>query len=69
MLDYLSKYLISKNKSFLEMWKHLSVITDEVRVGHEGQFLTVLLSKLDWGGDCISDQIVHKGSTACPWVA
>lgn len=53
-------YLICQDDPLFEMGKHLLVISDEVGVRHEGQFLAVLRSQLYWGGNHVCYQVVHE---------
>jgi len=61
--------LVDDNDALLEMRKHLTVVTHEKRLGHEGQFLGILRRQFQRRRHPIRDDVVHVRSSTGARVA
>ena len=41
------------------MREHVAMVTDKEGVWHVGKFLAVLFCQINWGGELVSNDIVH----------
>lgn len=53
----------------LKVREHVSMVSDEERVGHVGQLLGVLIGHVHGGGLLVRDDVVHEGGSAGARVA